>query len=169
MEIERIGFRHGSADRTGRQVLRRALVSGAAASVASTLALVAFGRREIDDAAAPLNGPSRWVWGRHARHRDGFTWRHTVLGYAIHHAASVFWAVLFERALGRRLASPKRALEAAAFTASTAALVDFGLTPPRLRPGFEKRLSRAALLGVYVAFGLGLAATALAPRRSRVP
>jgi hypothetical protein len=137
------------------EALRDALVSGTAASLASTVALALSGRRELGDAAAPLNAPSQWVWGRHAKYRDGFTLRHTGVGYAIHHLASIFWAVFYEKA--RR----GRPLQAAAVTSAVASVVDFRLTPRRLHPGFEKRLSRRALLGVYAAFALGLAAGAL--------
>jgi hypothetical protein len=137
--------------------LRRALVSGSFASAASTAALAAAGRRELGDAAAPLNGPSQWVWGRHASYRDGFTLRHTALGYGIHHLASVFWALWFERIANHRRA----ALPAAIATASLACIVDNACRPRRFRPGFEKRLSARSLFLVYAAFAAGLAAAAL--------
>jgi hypothetical protein len=145
-----------------RDALRDALVSGSVASIASTAALLLFGEKEIGDPAAPLNGPSQWIWGRHAKYRNGFTVRHTVVGYAIHHAASIFWALFYEKA--RR--GP--ALRDAAITSAVASAVDFRLTPPRLRPGFEKRLSQPALVAVYAAFALGLAAASLwTAQRSR--
>jgi hypothetical protein len=137
--------------------LRSALVSGSFASAASTVALAAAGRRDLDDPAAPLNGPSQWVWGPHAAYRDGVTLRHTALGYGIHHLASVFWALFFERMAGRRRA----ALPAAVATASLACLVDNACRPRRLRPGFEKRLSAPSLFLVYAAFAAGLAAAVL--------
>jgi hypothetical protein len=152
------------ARKSWREAVRDALVSGSVASIASTAALALFGTKEIGDPAAPLNGPSQWVWGRHAKYRDGFTLNHTVVGYAVHHLASIFWAVLYEKA--RR--GP--VLRDAAITSAVASLVDFKLTPPRLHPGFEKRLSRPALAGVYAAFALGLAAGALwAAQRTRPP
>src|SRR5690606_22919091 len=49
---------------------RRALFSGSVASVTSTVALAACGRRELASAATPLNGPSQWVLGTHAPWRD---------------------------------------------------------------------------------------------------
>jgi hypothetical protein len=136
--------------------LRSALVSGSFASAASTVALAAAGRRELGDPAAPLNGPSQWVWGRDAAYRDGFTLRHTALGYGIHHLASVLWALLFERMANRRAALP-----AAIATASLACIVDNSCRPRRFRPGFEKRLSVPSLFLVYAAFAAGLAAAAL--------
>ena len=69
-----------------------ALVSGTVASITSTVALSMLGKAELDKSAAPLNGPSQWIWGRHAPYQNHFSFRYTVVGYLIHHAASVFWA-----------------------------------------------------------------------------
>jgi hypothetical protein len=141
--------------------LRAALLSGGLASATSTVALAAAGKRELGDPATPLNGPSQWIWGRRAAYHDGLSLRHTALGYGIHHLASVFWALWFER-----MRSPRRApLGAAVATASLACVVDHACRPRRLRPGFEKRLSGSSLLLVYCAFAAGLAAAALIRRR----
>ncbi len=135
-----------------------ALVSGTVASLVSSLALGVRGRREVSSAATPLNGPSQWVLGTHAPYRDGFSLKYTALGYAIHHLASVFWALFYEAAR-RRLPAHALAADAtlAAGVAATASVVDFTITPRRLRPGFEKRLSTGSLVAVYVAFAAGLA------------
>jgi hypothetical protein len=143
--------------------LSAALVSGTLASVASAGALALAGRRELGDAAAPLNGPSQWLWGRHAPYHDGFSLRHTVVGYGIHHLSAIFWAAWFERARPQR----SSALPAALATSSLACFVDYCCTPERLTPGFQKRLSRRALFGTYVAFALGLAASRLIRRRDK--
>jgi len=144
--------------------LREAMRSGTIASIASTLVLVAYGHRERDDPAQPVNGPSQWVWGRSAPHAAGFSTRHTVVGYAIHHAMSILWAVLFERhrPRGPYAYAPAPVAGAAIVTAALAATVDFRVVPKRLSPGFETRLSRAALVAVYAGFAVGLAGAALA-------
>ena len=147
------------------RLLRDALVSGSVASVVSTLALALRGRRDVDDAAAPVNGPSQWIWGRRAPYQDGFSLRHTVVGYGIHHAASVFWALLYELLCTGKAGVRCSPATAAVVTSVTANVVDFRLTPQRLRPGFEKRLSNRSLLLVYGAFALGLASVRLARRR----
>lgn len=84
--------------------------------------------------------------------------RHTLLGYAIHHAMAIFWALPFEAVLARaRPAAARRyRLAAALATAGIACFVDYRLTPRRLRPGFEKQLGRGSLALVYLAFGIGL-------------
>lgn len=144
--------------------LQRALVSGATASAASTAVLAVAGRVENGRAAAPTNATSHWLWGEHATHVDRPTLRHTLVGYAIHHAASVFWALFYERRR-RRGESAGRVVTDAAVVAGLACLVDYTVTPPRFTPGFEKRLSKPALVAVYAAFGAGLAAAALWRRR----
>jgi hypothetical protein len=147
------------------RLLRDALVSGSVASVVSTLALALRGRNDVDDAAAPVNGPSQRIWGRHAPYQDGFSLKHTVVGYGIHHAASVFWALLYELLCSGKAGVRCSPAAAAVVTSVTASVVDFQLTPQRLRPGFEKRLSSRSLLLVYGAFALGLATVRLAQRR----
>ena len=141
-------------------MLLDALASGGAASIASSAALLAYGKLECDDAAAPLNGPSQWVWGRRAPYRDGFSWRYTAMGFLVHHLASTFWALVYEGVRGRRR-GPARDAAMAGCVSAFACFVDYELTPRRLRPGFEKRLSRRALAGVYVVFAAGLAAGTL--------
>ena len=147
-----------------QDTFRAALVSGTVASILSSLVLAWRGRCDARDAAAPLNGPSQWVYGTEAAYATGFSTRHTLVGYAIHHLASIFWAMGFEWARPRE----GRALLPALATAATACFVDYRLTPRRLEPGFEKRLSRRSLALVYAAFGAGLALAAMAGR-SRAP
>lgn len=75
--------------------------------------------------------------------------------------------MLFERFMGARLdrMAPAPTLAAASAASAIACFADYQLTPPRLRPGYEKRLSKPSLAVVYGAFGLGLAAGALMCRR----
>lgn len=161
----------GHQVKTWNQTIRDGLVSGAVASIVSTISLSVLGKAELDDTAAPVNGPSQWIWGRHAPYQNRFTLRYTIVGYAIHHAASVFWAIWYER-LRDRLAGAKPmqdVLAPAILTAAAAYTVDFHFTPRRLTPGFEHRLSKGSLLIVYGTFALGLAATTLLGRHGRVP
>ena len=140
---------------------RSALLSGACASAASALVLAWRGRRDARDAAAPMNGPSQWVWGRYAPSMRGASAKYTLVGYAIHHVAATFWALFFERARQRH----DRPAMLAATTAIVANVVDYGLTPKRLQPGYERQLRKGSLAMVYVAFAAGLAASTLLRRR----
>jgi len=149
-----------------RPGLRRALVaalgSGGIASALSTAAVTWRSAAETRRAAAGTNATSQWVWGLGARRRTRPDLHHTVPGYLIHHAASVFWALIYEAWRGGRRERPARTLGRAACIAALACFVDYRLTPKRLTPGFEAHLSRRSLLLVYGAFAAGLAAPALA-------
>lgn len=148
--------------------MRRGLLSGAVASVFSTVALAALGKAGTGSAFAPTNAISHWIWGEQAAQRDAPSMRYTAIGYTIHHLSATFWAVLFERFAGARLdrMDPAPTLAAATAASAVACFADYQLTPPALRPGYEKRLSKPSLALVYGAFGLGLAAGALMSRRS---
>jgi hypothetical protein len=154
--------------RSWHNTFREALIAGGVASVLSTAALLAAGRKEPRKAAAPVNAISHWVWGDAALRQDKPDLRHTLLGYLIHHAASLFWATLHARLWGERTVAkrPLPALVGATVASGVACFVDFQCTPHRLTPGFEHRLSRPALAGVYASFAIGLAiGSVLAARR----
>lgn len=100
--------------------------------------------------------------------------RYSLPGYAIHHAMSVLWAVVYEKTLERAAAGnrPERRAPRTATVvvtglgvAALACLVDLKLTPQRLTPGFERRLAPGPLAAVYLLFGLGLALPRLLRRR----
>jgi hypothetical protein len=149
-------------------LLERAVISGSAASVVSAAILVARGQAELNAPAAPLNGPSQWVWGLHAPYVNGASVRHTLLGYVIHHTASIFWGCFYEFAITRRKARhPVDIAKVAVGTSVTAAFVDYCLTPERLTPGFQKRLSFGSMVLVYAGFAVGLAAATIAKNARR--
>jgi hypothetical protein len=145
-----------------KSVWKQGLVAGSLGSAASTLALVAAGRREARSGFAPVNAVSHWYWGDRAFHRPKANLRHTAMGYLTHHGASVFWATAYAAATrGSETARslPGIALGAAA-TSAIACFVDYRLTPKRLTPGFEHEISRPSMAGVYAAMAVGLAAGA---------
>ncbi len=147
--------------------IRHGIVSGAFASVLSTAALVACGRRETGSLFAPTNAISHWLWGDKAMRQDAPTFKYTAPGYVIHHASATFWAILFEHyadsLLDRKNSSTT--LKASLAASAVACFVDYKMTPYRLQPGYEARLSRPSLFLVYAAFGVGLALGAHAIRR----
>ena len=149
--------------------MQRGLVSGAASSVVSTVALALLGRGEAGSAYAPTNAVSHWIWGDEAAQHDGFSLKYTITGYAIHHLSATFWSVLFERLAGEKLDRKdlRVTLAASAATSAIACFADYKLTPKRLQPGYEKRLSKKSLAGVYAAFAVGLALGAIALRRNQ--
>ena len=149
-----------------KRALNRGVISGTWASILSTLALAARGRSESGSALAPINAVSHWYWGDRATREDEPSFKYTVPGYLTHHATSIFWAVLFEKTFGGHLSGrPSRTVAASAATAAIACFVDYQMTPKRLTPGFEHRLSRTSLFLVYMLFGAGLAVTELTRAR----
>lgn len=120
--------------------------------------LAARGRAECGSAAGPNNGPSQWVWGRRGARARRASLRHTVVGYGIHHAMSVGWAMLFERLRGSGAGAPlARTLAAGAATAALAYVVDYKVVPRRLQPGFDVHLTPKSLFLVYAGFAGALA------------
>lgn len=158
-----------------QSIVERSLLAGTVASVLSTGALVLCGRLEKRGGAAPTNATSQWVWGEQEAYERRPTLRHTLVGYAIHHAMAILWAAFHEGVFRRRgHAKPAvRVFGEAAATAALAYFVDYHLTPRRLRPGFEKHLGSSSFVVVYGAFALGLALVRLveppAVHRHRAP
>ncbi len=152
---------------SSKEQFRHALVSGAVASVLSTALLALCGQIENHRPAGPVNGPSQWVFGRWAARVRQPSLRHTLTGFLVHHVMATGWALLHERAFGEHKAQQPFAkrLGRAAVTATAANIVDFQLTPKRLRPGFETQLSRKSLFVVYAAFAVGLALVTPTRRR----
>lgn len=136
----------------------RALVSGTAASLLSTVVMALAGKVERNAPAGPINGPGQWVYGRKAARHRSFKPAYTITGLLIHHLTATGWALLHERVFGKNKAaqSPAKRLRNAAVTATVANVVDYQLTPRRLQPGFDAQLSRKSMLAIYAAFAVGL-------------
>jgi hypothetical protein len=142
-----------------------ALVTGTAASIVSTAALALLARAEGKSAVQPTNATSHWLQGDSAALYRGADAAHTLVGYATHHASTLFWAVPFEAWLAFRPPHTVAGLlrDACAMSAIAAA-IDYGVTPKRLTPGWELVLSKRSVAATYGAMALGLAAGALVAR-----
>jgi hypothetical protein len=142
-----------------------ALVTGTAASVASTAALALLARAEGKSAVQPTNATSHWLHGDSAASHRRPDAAHTLVGYATHHASTLFWAVPFEVWLASRPPHTTVGLlrDACAMSAIAAA-IDYGMTPKRLTPGWELVLSTRSMAATYGAMALGLAVGALVAR-----
>jgi hypothetical protein len=149
-----------------RKALKDALIGGSSASVLSAVALAVCSKREENRFAAGLNGPSQWLWGEHAAYARRLSVKRTLVGYLIHHAASIFWAGLYNRVFRDAGEKPvSRILAEATGTSVAAYIVDYKVTPKRLRPGFEKHINARSMVAVYAAFAIGLAAATLWRRK----
>jgi hypothetical protein len=142
---------------------RRALVTGSTASISSAVALSICSRIDEGSYAGGLNGPSQWLWGEAEAYTREASLRHTLVGYGIHHLTSLFWGALYERMFGEPIGrkTPLRRCTEAAVSSAGAYVVDYYLTPPRLRPGFKKHVRTRSMFVIYGAFALGLAAVSI--------
>lgn len=143
-------------------ILRRAFVSGTLASATSSTALAVVARLEGKGALQPVNATSHWLNRQQAASVERADLVHTGVGFATHTAATLFWAILFERWIMRRrpLAVPP-ALQDAMVMSIVAAAADYIATPKRFTPGWEFVLSRRSMAAVYAAMALGLAGGAV--------
>ncbi len=132
-----------------------ALVTGAVAGVATTVAAAACGKIEGKTAAAPINAVSHIVWGDEAATVDEVDPAHTLTGIALNSAAVLSWAALHELLLGEEKNAAKSLLGGVA-VAALAYVTDYYVVPDRLTPGFEKRLSNGSLFGIYATLALSL-------------
>ncbi|UGQ46427.1 hypothetical protein [Massilia endophytica] len=150
-----------------KTMIGRSLLPGAAASLSSTVALALCGKTDSGSLYGPTNAVSHWLYGDKAFEHDEPSMKYTLAGYAIHHASAMFWAAIFEQLAGKTLdrKNVKSTAAAAAVASAVACFVDYKMTPRRLQPGYEKRLSTGSVTLVYAAFAVGLAAGAMVNRR----
>lgn len=149
------------------RALRFAIASGTVASATSTVALALLARAEGKGALQPVNSTSHWLNGERAGSFKGADLAHTAVGYATHHAATLFWAVIFERwIMDRRPLATRVMVRDALVLSAVAAAVDYGATPKRFTPGWEFVLSKRSMAATYVAMAAGLAAGAMIRQRS---
>lgn len=146
-------------------LVRDTLVCGSIASVLSTVAVALAGRCRGLPLASTTNASSHWIWGDRAFNALDPDLRHTATGYVIHHLSSLLWAGVHaaSRQLAPRASPGSRALGVAAI----AAVVDYGVVPRRLTPGFEAHLRPPAIALAYLAFASGLVAGTALRRGSR--
>ena len=138
------------------------------ATGATTLATGVLGKMETGSAVAPLNATSHIVWGDEATKKDALDTRHTLVGAALNTGAMYGWSAVMEVALGKWVRRGKgasgtlaRAAIAGTAVSALAYVTDYFIVPKRLTPGFENRLSGAAMATTYGAMAAGLAAGAV--------
>jgi hypothetical protein len=157
---------HGFPMSNPGTILGKAVITGSIASAVSAAILGLLAKVEGKGAIQPINATSHWLHGEKAWGVTGVDVEHTATGYATHHAATVFWAALFETL---QSASPEAGLgkiiRNAALVSTIAAVVDYGLVPKRLTPGWEGPLPIRSVAGGFVGMAFGLAIGGLASRR----
>jgi len=125
-------------------------------SLACNAALLALSAIRTGSAAPGVNCTAHWLKGDAAsrvRHFDGL---HSGTGAATNVVAVLFWAVLYDRALGKQ-PGLFRALVVTLALGPVSALVDYKATPKRFTPGWELVFSKRDMALVYAAMVTGMA------------
>jgi len=148
------------------RTLGSAVACGTVASVVSTVSLGLLARAEGKGALKPINATGHWLNGDQAGSFTRADIAHTVVGYATHHAVTVFWAVLFERWIeSHRPLAALPTLQHALATSVVAAAVDYGPTTRRFTPEWEFVLTKRSMAAAYGAMAVGIAVGALMMQR----
>jgi len=145
-----------------------AALTGTVANLVLTAALAGLARAEGRHPLRPFNAPSHWLHGRGTGRLRRADLSHTGLGFLTNHGASIMWAVplqlLLER-LGAR--SVPAVLGSSVLVSALAAVLDYGILPRRLSPGWEEALPKRSVAAAFGALAIGLAAGALLTRAIR--
>lgn len=149
---------------------RTMLYSGTGAAVLSLGTVAVLSRLEGRDASRPINATSHVLWGPGDALHDGIDARHTLPGLLINIGSAFFWGGVYALATSRQPSRTEGGLVGWAFVTSlVAAVVDYGLVPGRLRPGWELALKARSVAIALAAMGTGLAAGGLAARDAGPP
>jgi hypothetical protein len=145
-----------------------AVITGTIASVVTTGALAGLAVLEGRGVSQPTNSTSHWLYGEEAGRVEDVDTAHTLVGYTTHHLSAIFWALPFEAWLARRpRRTPLALLRDAGVMSAIAAVVDYGLVPRRLTPGWESVLSKRSIVAAYAALAVGLALGTTVAQRLR--
>lgn len=148
---------------------RTTFYSGAGATLASLAAIAILSRREGHAAVRPVNTTSHVIWGPEDAPRERVDARHTLPGLAINVSSAFFWAAVFASGTPARARSTRGLIGRAFLTSTAAAVMDYGLVPRRLRPGWELALRPRSVAIALAAMGAGLAVGGIAARSLAAP
>ena len=137
-------------------------MGGLAANAGVALAALEEGRSPWQ----PFNATSHWLQGNSAARLQSADLAHTVPGIMTNQAAAMFWGAI----LGTYFAlSPPRSnagiFRDAAVLGALALVIDYGLLPRKLSPGWHLALSRSSVLMGFMSMSLGLGLGGVAARR----
>ena len=137
------------------------LISGTAGGIVSHLVASACSYVERGRSDLPMHAVSHIAWGDAPESHRGQDPHDYIVGTALHHGASVFWAPFFEALFGRAAERDSRAaLVGGATIAAAAYVTDYHVVSKRFEPGFDAHLSNRALFLIYAGLAVGFAASA---------
>lgn len=122
---------------------------GTGAALGSVAAIALLAKSDSKPALAPVNASSHWLWGDEAGARHAPDLAHTGVGAATNLGAGLMWGGLLGAHLARKKRAPYEIVRDGAVMGAVAGLLDYGLLPRRLSPGWELTLSsRSVVLGM---------------------
>lgn len=124
------------------------------APVAISLALPMLSALHGRPPLAAIGASSHWLWpeaGADGRFHPG----ETGVGIATNLVAAAMWGAVMAATLRRTAAPP---LTVAVAVAVGAAVIDYGVLPRRLSPGWDRVLSPVGVVAGFVALAVGMAA-----------
>ncbi|QHC37194.1 hypothetical protein FMA36_12125 [Komagataeibacter xylinus] len=114
------------------------------------------GHRQTGAYGPGINCTAHWLYGDRAAQMDAAGGQATLVGLATNTAATMFWAWLYDRALGRQPGLMRR-LAVTAALGPVAYLVDYKATPKRFTPGWELVMAPRRMALVYLSMVIGMA------------
>lgn len=122
---------------------------GVGAALGSVAAISLLAKAEEKPALAPVNASSHWLCGDEEASNSGFAPGPTSVGTATNLGAGMMWGGLLGAHLQRKHRKRHEIVRDGIVMGAIASLLDYGLLPRRLSPGWELALSaRAVVLGM---------------------
>jgi len=140
---------------------KTALYSGVGAAVASLAVIQFLAKLEGKAAVEPINATSHVIYGASHKPEPSLSFHETLPGGLINVGSAFFWGGVFARIAPSR--NSLRAIVArSSLTVAFAAVLDYGIVPRRLSPGWEHSLTPRSVAFSLATMGVGLALGALA-------
>lgn len=133
------------------------LMAGLAGTIVSGVALMVLGQAFAGSPLAAFNATSHWLFGTEAASIRGFSLRVTGTGMMTHVLACFFWgAILVALLLATGIRRTIAVWLAALLVGLLALVIDYGMLPEQLSPGWHLVLPGTAVLAGFLALGAGL-------------
>ena len=132
------------------------ILTGAIGAITTAAAIAAYGKRKEGSAWTPFNAIAHMALGEQTIQKEGYSSPETLTGLGLHSSAVLTWGAMYEKLAGKTPFPKSLATGAAA--SGIIYLLDYHILPPKMRPGFEKRLGNQSVATVYglLALVLGL-------------
>jgi hypothetical protein len=143
---------------------RTMLLCGTGAGLASLAAITLLAKAEGRDPLRPVNASSHWLWGDDEARTARADLSRTGVGGATNFLAGMMWGGLFGIHLHRNRPEPVEMVRDGAVLGAIAGLLDYGLLPRRLSPGWELAISGRSVVLSMAATAAGAVVGGLAAR-----